>query len=228
MTLILNIETASKVCSVSLSINGDDYLVKEFEDEQFSHSEKLNVFIEEIIAESTYSFNDLNAIAVSAGPGSYTGLRIGSSSAKGLCFALDIPLIGVYTMESMWHYIQRSHPNFDLYIPMIDARRMEVYAAIFDSQGKLLKPVSADVLEEGIYSEYLENKKVLIFGNGALKSKEIFKGDPFTFNTETNLSALGMQKISYDKYQLKRFEDLAYFEPNYLKDFIAGKPKKLL
>ncbi|MCB0478597.1 MAG: tRNA (adenosine(37)-N6)-threonylcarbamoyltransferase complex dimerization subunit type 1 TsaB [Crocinitomicaceae bacterium] len=228
MTYILNIETATKVCSVSISKDGQDYLLKEFEGEQFSHSEMLNAFIEELIKESTIDFKDLNAVAISAGPGSYTGLRIGSSSAKGLCYALDIPLIAVHSMESMFAFIRRSYPDYDLYVPMIDARRMEVYSAIYSSQGKELKSVSADILEVGIYDEYFQTKRVLIFGNGAEKSREVFQGDQFDFDEATNMSALGMNQISFEKYQQKRFEDLAYFEPNYLKDFIAGKPKKLL
>ena len=229
MTYILNIETATKVCSVSVSKNGADFLVKEFESESFSHSEKLNVFIEEMLADSAITLNNLDAVAVSAGPGSYTGLRIGSSSAKGLCFALDIPFISVNTMQAMTNYVRRAHPDFDIYIPMIDARRMEVYASIFNSGGEMIREVKAEILEAGMYDEYISGKQqVLVFGNGAEKSKEIFDPENIQFDINTNVSALGMNQIAYDKYQQKRFEDLAYFEPNYLKDFIAGKPKKLL
>lgn len=228
MTYILNLETATKVCSVSISKNGEDYLLEELESEQFSHAEKLNVFIQKLIDSSELSMKDLAAVAVSAGPGSYTGLRIGTSSAKGLCFALDIPLIAIHTMQSMFELVKRTYPDYDLYLPMIDARRMEVYSSIYKADGTVLKEVSADVLEAGIYANIIEGHKVLIFGNGAEKSKDIFKGDQFTFDCNTNVSALGMNQLSYKKYKEKRFEDLAYFEPNYLKDFIAGKPKKLL
>lgn len=228
MTYILNLETATKVCSVSISKNGEDYLLEELESEQFSHAEKLNVFIQRLIDSSELSMKDLAAVAVSAGPGSYTGLRIGTSSAKGLCFALDIPLIAIHTMQSMFELVKRTYPDYDLYLPMIDARRMEVYSSIYKADGTVLKEVSADVLEDGIYANIIERHKVLIFGNGAEKSKEIFKGDQFSFDCNTNVSALGMNQLSYKKYKEKRFEDLAYFEPNYLKDFIAGKPKKLL
>ncbi len=228
MTYILNIETATKVCSVSISKNGEDYLLKELESEGYSHSEKLNVFIEELIADSEITLKDLDAIAVSSGPGSYTGLRIGTSSAKGFCYALDIPFIAIHTMQSMFEFVKRTQPEFDFYIPMIDARRMEVYASIFDREGNEVKEVSADVLEDGIYTDFIQGKKTLIFGNGAEKSQEIFTESHFEFNTKTNISALGMNRIAFEKYQQKRFEDLAYFEPNYLKDFIAGKPRKLL
>ena len=228
MTYILNIETTTKVCSVSVSKNGEDYLHKEVETPNYSHSETLNVFIEEMINASDLSLKDFNAIAVSGGPGSYTGLRIGTSSAKGLCYALDIPLIAVQTMKGMFEFIQRRYSDFELYIPMIDARRMEVYASIFTQNGEVLKDVSADILEEGIYQEYIGDKRTLIFGNGAEKSREIFTSSQFDFDIATNVSALGMNRIAYDKYQKKQFEDLAYFEPNYLKDFIAGKPKKIL
>lgn len=228
MTYILNIETSTKVCSVSISKDGSDYLLKENETENYSHSETLNVFIEELIKSSEIELKDLDAIAVSGGPGSYTGLRIGTSSAKGLCYALEIPLIAINTMRGMYELIKRKHTDFDFYIPMIDARRMEVYASIFDSEGNELKEVSADVLEEGIYADIVGSRKTLIFGNGAEKSKDIFKGDQFEFDCNTNVSALGMNQLTFNKYQKKQFEDLAYFEPNYLKDFIAGKPKKIL
>lgn len=228
MTYILNIETATKVCSVSISKNGEDFEARELESENYSHSEKLNVFIEEMIQSSSIKLSDLDAIAVSSGPGSYTGLRIGTSSAKGLCYALDIPFIAVDTLFAMFAFAQRTYPDIDYYIPMIDARREEVYSAIFDQSGNAVKSVSADILEEGIYSDIVGNYKTLIFGNGAEKSQTYFKGDHFKFDTNTNISALGMNAISFQKFQENRFEDLAYFEPNYLKDFIAGKPKKLL
>jgi tRNA threonylcarbamoyladenosine biosynthesis protein TsaB len=228
MTYILNIETATKVCSVSISKDGQDFLVKELESENYSHAEKLNVFIEDLINESGIVLKDLSAIGVSAGPGSYTGLRIGSSSAKGLCYALNLPMIAVHTMKAMFHFAKRQHPNYDIYIPMIDARRMEVYSSIFSNQNEELKEVSADVLEEGIYDDYISGKSVLIFGNGAEKSKEIFKDSNIQFDTKTNISALGMNEISFAKFEKGQFEDIAYFEPNYLKDFIAGKPKKIL
>ena len=228
MTYILNIETSTKVCSVSISKNGADFLLKENETENYSHSETLNVFIEELINSSEIEFKDLSAVAVSGGPGSYTGLRIGSSSAKGFCYALEIPFIATQTMKGMFEYVKREHPDFDIYIPMIDARRMEVYSSIYEGNGNELKGVSADVLEVGIYDEYVQGKRTLIFGNGAEKCRELFPESNFEFDVKSNISAIGMNEIAYSKYQKKQFEDLAYFEPNYLKDFIAGKPKKIL
>ena len=228
MTYILNIETSTKVCSVSVSKNGEDFLLKEIETENYSHAETLTVFISKMIADSAISLTDINAVAVSGGPGSYTGLRIGSATAKGLCYSLDIPLIAIHTLKAMYALVVRDNPEFDCYIPMIDARRMEVYASIFEKDGHEIKEVSADVLEEGIYKDYITEKSCLIFGNGAEKSKVIFPKENIKFIEKSCISARGMNRIAYDKFQNKQFEDIAYFEPNYLKDFIAGKPKKIL
>ncbi|MDX1328521.1 MAG: tRNA (adenosine(37)-N6)-threonylcarbamoyltransferase complex dimerization subunit type 1 TsaB, partial [Arenibacter sp.] len=169
------------------------------------------------------SFNDLSAIAVSKGPGSYTGLRIGVSAAKGLCFSLDLPLISVATLESL---AKQATPNTYKYIiPVLDARRMEVYSAIFNTQGEQIRETKAEIIEEGHFMEYVEQGPVLLIGDGAEKCKELLDHPNFTFETALP-TAQQMGELSYKKFKVGDFENVAYFEPYYLKDFILKTKKK--
>jgi tRNA threonylcarbamoyladenosine biosynthesis protein TsaB len=217
---ILNIETSTKNCSVSIAQNGKTIALKEVAEESFSHSEKLHVFIDNLLKENQIAYKDLSAVALSSGPGSYTGLRIGTSTAKGLCFALDIPLIAVDTLLVLAKQVNQDA----LIIPMIDARRMEVYTAIFDAKHNPATPVQALIIDENSFAEISE--KAILIGDGAAKCKEVLKGGNFIFLNEIRYpSAREMSKISFDKFQKKEFEDIAYFEPFYLKEFFTGAKK---
>lgn len=220
MTYILNIETATKNCSVSLAKNGETILCKEIAEQGYSHAEKLHVFIEEILIESSIRATDLKAIAVSKGPGSYTGLRIGVSTAKGLCYALEIPLISVDTLQVMAKQVSVEN---GLIIPMIDARRMEVYSAVFDTKHNKIMEVQAEVLTAESYSEMTED--LYIIGDCQEKCKTVLTKDHFNFLPLVVFpSANEMSGLSYDKFLKNDFEDVAYFEPFYLKDFLFSKP----
>jgi tRNA threonylcarbamoyladenosine biosynthesis protein TsaB len=217
---ILNIETSTKNCSVSIAQNGKTIALKEVAEESFSHSEKLHVFIDNLLKENQIAYKDLSAVALSSGPGSYTGLRIGTSTAKGLCFALDIPLITVDTLLVLAKQVNQDA----LIIPMIDARRMEVYTAIFDAKHNPATPVQALVIDEKSFAEISE--KVVLIGDGAAKCKEVLNRENFTFLDAIRYpSAQEMSEISFDKFQKKEFEDIAYFEPFYLKEFFTGAKK---
>ncbi|KAF2329455.1 tRNA (adenosine(37)-N6)-threonylcarbamoyltransferase complex dimerization subunit type 1 TsaB [Flavobacterium daemonense] len=222
MSFILNIETATKNCSVSIAKNGETIICREIAEEGYSHAEKLHVFIEEVIAESGISVQDLVAVAVSQGPGSYTGLRIGVSAAKGLCYALNIPLIAVDTLETLASRVSVSEGKI---IPMLDARRMEVYSEIFTFDLKRERAIQAEIISEESFAEY---KEVLYFvGDCAEKCKPVLKNENFVFLEEIKYpSAREMSKISYDKYQKSDTVDVAYFEPYYLKDFMMTLPSK--
>jgi tRNA threonylcarbamoyladenosine biosynthesis protein TsaB len=217
MSYILNIETATKNCSVTIAKEGKTIICREIAEQGYSHAEKLHVFINEIINETEISFNDLTAIAVSQGPGSYTGLRIGVSTAKGLCYALGIPLISVDTLESLANRVQHQD---GLIIPMIDARRMEVYSAVFNSNKEKIREIKAEILTEDSFSEI--NKKAYFIGDSNEKAKTILKKDNFFFLDDLIFpSANEMSSISFKKFQSNDFEDVAYFEPYYLKDFMS-------
>ena len=222
MTYILNLETATKNCSVSISQDGKTILCKEMAEAGYSHAEKLHVFIEESLKESKLSFNDLSAIAVSQGPGSYTGLRIGVLSAKGLCFALNLPLISVDTLQVLAS--QLSIPE-GVIIPMIDARRMEVYSAIFTSKFDKIREVQAEILTENSFEGISET--IHFVGDCAEKAKTVLTNANFIFHEEIIYpSANEMGVLSYQKFQQNEFEDVAYFEPYYLKDFMVTVAKK--
>ena len=225
MANILLIETATAVCSTAISQDRKILICKEAA-EKNSHSAVLSVLIEQMVVESGLSYEQLDAVAVSSGPGSYTGLRIGVSTAKGLCYALNKPLISIGTLESMAMGMLEKQPNYSgLLCPMIDARRMEVYAAIYDNQMNAKKEVGADIIEEGSYAEYLAAEKVLFFGDGASKTMSMFENEPkAVFDLDFVPSSIYMSSLAEEKYQKKAFEDVAYFEPFYLKDFVAGKP----
>lgn len=221
MAKILLIETATKVCSVGISEQGVISNIKEIHEEDYSHSEKLHVLIEELMRDSKTEFNDLAAVCVSKGPGSFTGLRIGVSAAKGFCFSLGIPLISIDTTLAMAAQYYELHPNSDsLFAPMIDARRMEVYNAIYNPELKCVKKLSADILDENSYSDH--DQEICFAGDGMPKWKEICVNSKASF-LELYPSVKGMAKIAQQKFESESFEDLAYFEPFYLKDFVAGK-----
>ncbi len=223
MAKILNLETATTNCSVSLAINGEIVSIKEENTPNYSHSEQLHLFIDAVLKEASVSFDDLDAIAVSKGPGSYTGLRIGVSAAKGLCFAKDIPLIAVPTLLSLAHQVKTEDGWL---IPVLDARRMEVYAAVFDSQYQEVQPTWAEIISEDSFADYLSRGPVHLIGSGASKSGELIKNPNLVLHTEIYPSAREMGQISFEAYQNRVFEDVAYFEPYYLKDFIlTGKSK---
>jgi tRNA threonylcarbamoyladenosine biosynthesis protein TsaB len=218
MTYILNIETSTKNCSVAVAKNGEMIVCREIAEVGYSHAEKLHVFIEEILVETNLKFSDLNAIAVSKGPGSYTGLRIGVSAAKGLCYALDIPLIAVDTLEVLASQITIEE---GVIVPMIDARRMEVYSAIFDKNHQKIRDTKAEILTEESFSEL--NQTVYFVGDSSQKAKTLLEKDNFIFSDDVIYpSAKQMTKKSYTLFTNNRFEDVAYFEPFYLKDFMIS------
>ena len=218
---ILNIETSTKACSVALHNNGELIVCREDVTTNFSHSEKLLKFISKLFSDAKLSLSDLDAIAVSMGPGSYTGLRIGVSTAKGLCYGLDIPLISISTLKAM-SFGMALEIKADLYCPMIDARRMEVYSAFFDINNTEVRKIQADIIDENSYKKELE-KKVVFFGDGSEKLIEKIKDKNAIFVSDIHPSAKNMGLLSYQKFTKSLFEDLAYFEPFYLKDFVAGR-----
>jgi tRNA threonylcarbamoyladenosine biosynthesis protein TsaB len=227
MSLILGLETSTKICSVAIS-KGDKLLALKEEGGEYSHSEKLTVFIQNVLKEAGLNLDEIDAIAVSKGPGSYTGLRIGVSVAKGLCYALNKPLISVDTLQAMALGVSKQQES-DLYCSMIDARRMEVYTALFDINNNVVEPVSAKIIDENSFSENLKENKVLFYGDGADKCKEVLSTNSKAIFSEKGLpSAQYINRIALEKFNKKDFEDVAYFEPYYLKDFIATTPKKLL
>lgn len=219
MHYILNIETATKNCSVSIAANGKTLVCKEISELGYSHAEKLHLFIQDVIQEAAISFSQLSAIAVSQGPGSYTGLRIGVSAAKGLSYALQIPLISVDTLLALAHQVSE---NDGLIIPMIDARRMEVYSAIFDFNKQKIREVQAEIISEESFAAISD--KIYFIGDSNEKVKSVLTKSNFVFLDAIQYpSAKEMSSISYQKYLEKDFEDVAYFEPYYLKDFLFAK-----
>ena len=222
MTYILNIETATKNCSVAIAKDGKTILCKEMAEEGYSHAEKLHVFINEILNEIEISYKDLSAVAVSQGPGSYTGLRIGVSAAKGLCYALDIPLIAIDTLEVLASQVKVAN---GIIIPMIDARRMEVYSAIFDSKLNKIREVQAEIIEEDSFSTI--DLPIYFVGDCASKCKTVLTKENFIFLEDKIFpSANEMSALSYEKFKNNDTVDVAYFEPYYLKDFVGTFPKK--
>lgn len=219
MPFILNLETATKNCSVAIAKNGLTVVLHEYAGENYSHAEKLHVFIENALEEAKITYKDLTAIAVSMGPGSYTGLRIGVSAAKGLCYALNIPLIAVDTLEALANRLTITE---GVIIPMLDARRMEVYSAVFDGKHKKVRDTKAEIITEESFNDI--ESPIYLLGDGAEKCKELLNSDKFIYNPELLYpSAHEMSAISYNKYKKSDTVDVAYFEPFYLKDFIVNK-----
>ena len=223
MALILNIETSTKNCSVCLSKDGEVLSLKEVNDANYSHAEKLHPFIADVLKEVNININKIDAFAVSKGPGSYTGLRIGVSAAKGLCFALEKPLISINTLNSFAHSISVEKGAI---LPMLDARRMEVYSAIFDANYNQTREIEAEIIDENSFVELLEIQKVYFLGDGAEKCKHVINHKNAVFIDDEFPSSIQMAKLSFEKYQNNDFEDVAYFEPFYLKDFVAGIQEK--
>lgn len=225
MNYILHLDTTTKKCSVALAQDGELMIQKELLSEEFSHSEQLHPFIEEVLKESGLKSSSLSAIAISKGPGSYTGLRIGVAAAKGLCFALDLPLIALNTLEIMVQPYEVSPYSF--IIPMLDARRMEVYTAIFDETKKWIQETMAEVLTENTFTSIVNEQSCLIIGDGAIKFKTLHPKINASYTNEIHYPvAKDMITLAWKKFNAKEFEDLAYFEPFYLKDFQTTPPKK--
>jgi tRNA threonylcarbamoyladenosine biosynthesis protein TsaB len=229
--MIICLETATNLCSVALCDGAGVISLRE-SDELKSHAAQLTVYIEEILKENHLTAGDLDAVAVSKGPGSYTGLRIGVSVAKGIAYGATIPLIGIETTLAMFHgisvsrYFNEISDRDTLFCPMLDARRMEVYYAIYDSSGKKIKDISAEIINEESFSGFPESQKIIFVGDGALKCKEVINRKSAVFADDFKMSASHMLKPVNKAYNDKLFEDVAYFEPLYLKDFITSKPRK--
>jgi tRNA threonylcarbamoyladenosine biosynthesis protein TsaB len=230
MALILQIETATQTCSVALAQDGVLLAVLE-KTERNIHASVITVFIEELMLKAGKQLNELDAIAVSMGPGSYTGLRIGVSTAKGLCYALDIPLIAVNTLEAMANGFMSSCFSVNahtIFCPMIDARRMEVYCSIYNYQNELILKTEAKIIDEHSFSELLNQYIIYFFGDGATKC-EVILGTYLNARIIDDFenSASHLTSLAFNKFKNKQFENVAYFEPFYLKDFIAGKKKEV-
>jgi tRNA threonylcarbamoyladenosine biosynthesis protein TsaB len=222
MPRILNIETSTRICSVALSESGTILALKELGGE-YTHAENLTLFIEDVIASAGVRLADLDAVAISKGPGSYTGLRIGVSVAKGLCYALDKPLIAIGTLPALFRACLKQPDADAVYCPMLDARRMEVYTAVYDSTGNVLEPVSAKIIDINSFAGFLEKGRVVFFGDGAAKCKSVLTHSNALFVDDIFPSAKHLAPLAEIAWSARQFEDVAYFEPFYLKDFMAGK-----
>ena len=230
MSCILNIETSTDVCSVAISDNGQVIFNKE-DHSGPNHAVKLGVFVDEALSFLDSHGLPLEAVAVSCGPGSYTGLRIGVSMAKGICYGRGVKLIAVPTLELMAvPVLLGEHPEDEnaLIVPMLDARRMEVYAEVFDRALKVVRPIQADVVDADTYKEYLDKGSVYFFGNGAAKCMETINHPNAHLVKDIGPLAKNMAPLAEKRFAEGKFEDVAYFVPFYLKDFVAKMPKKLL
>ena len=226
MSVILSVETSTKICSVALHQDTRLLACQELFLEK-SHSSLLTVLINDILKQCDCTMADIAALAVSIGPGSYTGLRIGASTVKGLGYGLDKPVIAVNTLEAMAFGYNRLNYEEALLCPMIDARRMEVYCLLMDHKLKVIESTQAKVIDEHSFSDYLSDRKILFFGNGAAKCRQVLEYQPHAmFINGINPSAMHVGYVAFQKFEKGIFEDIAYFEPFYLKDFKAGKPKK--
>ncbi len=223
MSLILSLETSAKVCSVAIHDQGKLITTKEIHVEQ-SHASKLAVLIDEVMKESSIESNQLSAVAVSSGPGSYTGLRIGTSTAKGLCFALDISLISIGSLELLAYQMNKQNPSNAYLCPMIDARRMEVYCEVFDSSLNVVRQIEAKVIEPSSFADLLEQNEIIFFGDGSDKCKDQITHPNARFVSGIYAAASEMGQPVYHKFQNQQLEDLATFEPHYLKEFMIKKP----
>lgn len=226
MSLILSLETSAKVCSVAIHDEKKLVATSEIHIEQ-SHASKLAVLIEEVKNKASIEFKQLSAVAISSGPGSYTGLRIGTSTAKGLCFSLNIPLVSIGSLNLLAFQMKDQNPTRAYLCPMIDARRMEVYCLIADSDLNIIHPTEAKVIDEESFKEYLDKNKVLFFGDGSDKCKEKITHPHAEFINGVYPKASQLGLIASDKFRKKEFEDLINFEPHYLKEFMIKQPKSL-
>lgn len=226
MAKILQIETATQTCSVALAVDGETIALKE-ETARNIHAGSLTLFIEDVMQQASLRYRDLDAIAVSKGPGSYTGLRIGISTVKGLCFALDKPLIAINTLTMMANGFLLDNQGYSgLVCPMIDARRMEVFTALFNEQLEALAPVTAKIIDADSFATELAAHQITFLGDGALKCSEVLAHPNSVFSTTNYNSAAHLTQLALKAYQQLEFEDVAYFEPYYLKDFVFTAPKK--
>lgn len=233
MALILCIETGTDICSVGLSRDGELISLRE-SDEGRDHAKRVGVFVDELLRENDVAPDELDAIAVGMGPGSYTGLRIGVSFAKGMCYGLQIPLVAVGSLDALAQVAIEDNEagildvdNWDdaVLCPMVDARRMEVYTRLFDAKGEALSEVSAEIVTEESFAEWRKNRQLVIFGNGAAKCREVLPDATYVNITP---SARGLARLAEQRLQEGKTEDIAYFEPFYLKDFIVIPSKKKL
>jgi len=232
MSYILIIETSTEVCSVALAKDGKVVDLLESGEGQ-NHARLVSVYAKDLLERNQVKPSELVSVAISRGPGSYTGLRIGVSTAKGFCYAAQIPLIAVGTLEAMAKYVSSNRALFgidenrpSLYCPMIDARRMEVYSMLIDQAGNVLKPISAEVVDESFLSAELIDKQIVFLGNGSSKCKNLITSPNAVFAEGVRASASHLHELAWKAFQEKKFEDLAYFEPFYLKDFVAIVSKK--
>jgi tRNA threonylcarbamoyladenosine biosynthesis protein TsaB len=224
--MILCLETATSLCSVALCDSNRVIKVTE-STEGRSHASTLTVFIHDLLKEAGIRAADLEAVAVSKGPGSYTGLRIGVSVAKGMAYAASIPLIGIDTTRSMFHGFISSKMNpdeSDLFCPMLDARRMEVYYSVFDISGSVVKETRAEIINKDSFSEIPVSSRIFFFGDGSGKCRDVIKRKNIYFDENFRISASFMQEPAYELFRKSHFENIAYFEPLYLKDFLTTKP----
>jgi tRNA threonylcarbamoyladenosine biosynthesis protein TsaB len=230
MALILNIESSTDICSVSIARNGKELTLKESRDKK-SHAALLAGFVKELATSLSIDLSDLDAVAVSKGPGSYTGLRIGVSTAKGIAYGAGIKLIGIPTLKLMaFSVIQKSKSartkKNRLLCPMIDARRMEVFTAFYTTSNILFREITAEIIHPGIFSDILEKNEIWFFGNGSEKCRDMIHHPNARFIEGIEPSASWMARLSEKAFREKQFEDIAYFEPFYLKDFIPTIPRK--
>jgi tRNA threonylcarbamoyladenosine biosynthesis protein TsaB len=229
--MILCLETATTVCSVALC-TADSIVDSRENNENRSHASLLTVYVEDILREQGVKSKDLDAVAVSKGPGSYTGLRIGVSVAKGISYRAGIPLIGIDTPLSMFHGMKYEERGIEIksenviYCPMLDARRMEVYYCLFDSNGLRLGEISAEIIGENSFSGISEENQIIFFGDGAMKCEGVMKRKNSVFYPDFKISSEHMLEPVNEAFSAGRFEDIAYFEPFYLKDFITTIQKK--
>ena len=227
MSCLLHIETSARICSVALSQDGKLFLNK-VNREGFSHSSSLGIYVKEAMDVLKKQDLELNAISVSMGPGSYTGLRIGVSEAKGLCYGLNIPLIALSSLRILTESAFRTNTVADFYCPLIDARRMEVYSAVYDADGNPVRDIRAEIIDEGSFSDFLSRGKVAFFGDGSDKCKGILQSDNAIFLPGIFPEASAMVPLAEKAFAEKDFANVAYFEPFYLKDFQATIPKAKL
>jgi tRNA threonylcarbamoyladenosine biosynthesis protein TsaB len=224
----LAIESATKNCSVAL-FEGSSIIDFIEEGVEYSHAEKLAPFVDRILKKNQTDLHDLSAVGISSGPGSYTGLRIGLSLAKGICVGSKLPLIAVSSLEAMsWGARNELSDRDAWYCPMIDARRMEVYTSLYDAEGKEIESISAKIIDEQSFKEELAERRIYFFGDGASKCSSVIQSANAKFLEDSYISARNMGELLFNKFKQEEFEDLAYFEPNYFKSFKAGKPKKLI
>ncbi|MCE1198643.1 MAG: tRNA (adenosine(37)-N6)-threonylcarbamoyltransferase complex dimerization subunit type 1 TsaB [Marinilabiliales bacterium] len=231
MAVILCIETSTEVCSVALSADGLVQSIREDKSGR-NHAQLLTLFVEEVLKEADLTFRDLAAVAVSGGPGSYTGLRIGVSTAKGICYGASLPLITLSSTVTLAHHVIQLQSEKGLltddmlFCPMLDARRMEVYAAVYDHQGEIIRDISAEIIDHTAYADLLATHPIYFFGNGADKCRQILRHPNAIFLEKITASAAYLAGPSLRAFQNRQFADLAYYEPFYLKDFIATLPTK--